>query len=174
MEGILDVLSGAASVASGGIFGLLGAVVGQVSRYFQTKAEREFKKLEWEQENKLLELQMQAKQLETEQELAIVSQTGAWDGLEAAVRADARVTPVSNWAVNAKALFRPFLTISLWLIAGFVFYAIITGELHKWMTGHEVKDLIQYMVYTVFFSASTATVFWFGDRALTPPNMKNR
>jgi len=174
MELLGNFLGTAVSVGSGGLFGLLGAVVGQVSKYFHTKAEQEFQREKWNHETKLLELQMKARAAETEQELAIVSQSGSWRGLEQSLAADAAVTPVSTWVRDAKALFRPFLTISLWALAGFVFVKIVNGGMKNIFTGVEIQEIIRYMVYSVFFCASTATTWWFGDRALSPPAMKNR
>jgi len=38
----------------------------------------------------------------------------------------------------------------------------------------QLANMTRYIVYSMVFSAATATVWWFGDRALTPPNMKAR
>lgn len=38
----------------------------------------------------------------------------------------------------------------------------------------EVKDLLRYIVYSVVFTACTAGMWWFADRALAPPGLKNR
>jgi len=37
-----------------------------------------------------------------------------------------------------------------------------------------VVEIMTYIIYSVVFSCSTAIVWWFGDRALTPPGMKSR
>ena len=174
MEWLTDVLGAAGSVAGGGIFGIFGAVAGQVSKYFTKKQEQKFEILKWDHEKGLLELNMRAMQQETEQELAIVSQQGAWKGLDSAVQADAMLSPVSAIARDIKALFRPFLTLSLWIIAGWVFYKVLLSAQMGVLSSEEIRELIKYMVYSVFFAATTATVFWFGDRAMTPPNLKNR
>lgn len=174
MDFLSNLLGIGASVASGGLFGLLGSVVGVAAKWFQEKQRQAWEAKKWEHEDKLLELQMKAKAQETEQELAIVSQTGAWEGLTTSIRADTAVKNVHVWVNDLRALFRPVLTILLAVGAYFVFRQIVTGKLSEWIDAHDVADLIKYMVYTVFFTASTAVVWWFGDRALTPPTMKNR
>lgn len=174
MEWLGDLIGAAGSVAGGGIFGIFGSVAGQVSKYFAKKQEQAFQMKQWDYERSLLKLNMEAKQQETEQELAIVSQQGSWNGISASIQADSVLTPVSTWARDVKSLFRPFLTTVLWVLAAWVFYKIIKGATDGVFTPEEIKELIKYMVYSLFFAASTATVWWFGDRALTPPDLKNR
>lgn len=169
-----NIAGGAASIAGGGIFGLIGSVFGQVSKYFQRKQEMAWQEKKWEYETNLLQLRMKAKAEETEQELALVSQRGAWAGLNSSVSADAALKPLSPWAVNLKSLFRPFVTVLLWGIAAWVFYQLVSGSMQKWFEQTEIRDLVKYMVYSIFFTASSATLWWFGDRALTPPDLKNR
>jgi hypothetical protein len=41
-------------------------------------------------------------------------------------------------------------------------------------TPEQAKELLVYDVKSLVFSASTAVVWWFGDRAFAPPGMKNR
>lgn len=166
MEWLSDLLSTGASVASGGIFGLLGSAVGA-----WTKAKMEDKRQAWEQkkwayEADMLKLQMQARTEETEHELAIVSQAGSWKGLEASYGA-ANTGATHMWVNDIKSLFRPFLTLSLWVLA----YLLVTDES---LLLQSEDELIKYMVYSTFFAASTATMWWFGDRALAPPDFKNR
>lgn len=158
--------------ASGGLFGLLGAITGQVSKHFQAKQKHRFEIEKWNREERLLHLQIQVKTAETENELAIVNSSGSWDGLRASYQHSVD-QPSYKWVAAVKSLFRPTLTLLLWLLAAWVFYKVIVewpeifDEVNKY-------DLIIYMVNTIFFCASTATVWWFGDRALTPMEFKNR
>lgn len=169
-----DVLGLGASVASGGLFGLLGSVIGAGAKYLQERQRQAWETKKWDQEARILELQMKARAAETEQELAIVSQQGAWDGLKTTVRHDAGIKNVHTWVNDLRALFRPLLTILLAVGAFLVMRNVIAGELVTWLSESDITDLIRYMIFTVFFTASTAVVWWFGDRALTPPGMKNR
>jgi hypothetical protein len=172
MDWLNDLLGIGASAASGGVFGLLGAIGGQVSKYFQEKQRQAWEEKKWDREERMIELQMKSRREETEQELAIVQQQGSWSGLKASYSA---VTdqPSYKWVAAAKSLFRLFLTTLLWLMAGITFYLVVTAG-KAYFNGAELKELVRYMVYTIFFSASTAGMWWFGDRALTPPQFKNR
>ena len=162
MEWLTDLLGVGASVASGGIFGLFGSVVGVAAKHFQEKQRQEWEEKKWDQEIRLQELQLRAKVEETEQEILLANTAGSWKGLVSSHTAAANVGKTHMWVNDVKALFRPALTLVLWVLAFMVFKDLSKDE-----------ALAQYMVYSVFFSASTATVWWFGDRALTPPGNKN-
>jgi hypothetical protein len=174
MDFLSNFMGGMASVASGGIFGLLGSIIGVGAKYFQEKQRQSWQQKKWLHETKLLELQMQARATETEQELAIVSQEGAWAGLRESHRTEQSIKNVHVWVNDIRALFRPVLTIFLWVIAAWIFWLVVGGSLIEWLKEVDIKDILRYMIFSVFFSASTATVWWFGDRALSPPGHKNR
>ena len=171
---LISALGAGVSVASGGIFGVFGSLVGAVAKHYQTKREQAWQKEKWAHEKDLLALQMQAKAAETENELAIVAQTGSWSGLAESHRSDQEIGPVHMWVNDLRSLFRPFLTLVLWVLAGWVFYHVVIGSLKTWITQMDIKEIIRYMVYTVFFCASSATMWWFGDRALAPPALKKK
>lgn len=180
MEFLGDLLGGVASVASGGIFGLIGSAVGVVAKYFQKRQEfsQEKERRAWDRED--FKLQMQFSAQETEQEVAIASAQGAWSGLSESIRADAAVVP-HGWAAAIRSMFRPFLTtllvaLSAWII-WFMWRGVVEGDrngLAMFFTPEEMAGMIRYAVYSLLFSASTAVVWWFGDRAMTPPGMKGR
>lgn len=171
MEWLGNLLGIGATAASGGLFGVLGSVLGNVSKYFYRKQEQQWQREKWAQENKLQELQMKAGALETEQELAIESQKGSWRGLVASHQV---VDPPSyKWVAAIKSLFRPFITLVLWVLAAWVFHQVVT-TLRDLFSALEFKELVTYMVYSVFFAATTAAMWWFADRALAPPGLKNR
>lgn len=169
-----SIIGGALSVGSGGIFGLVGSAIGVAAKYFQEKQQQAWEKEKWTHETELLKLNMQARAQETEQELAIVSQEGSWQGLSESIKADRAIKNVHVWVNDARALFRLTLTILLWGLAAYIFYKICGNDLRQWIDKVSAAELIRYMVYTVFFCASSATMWWFGDRALTPPGMKNK
>lgn len=174
MEWLTDLLGVGASAGAGagGLFGFFGALAGQVSKYLQEKQRQEWERAKWDREERMLHLQMQARAAETEQEILIANSEGSWRGLEVS-HSSAVDLPSYPWVAAVKSLFRPFLTLALWLLAGWVFY-LITSTASELFTEVELKDLVRYMVYSIFFSAMTAGVWWFGDRALTPPQLKNR
>lgn len=172
---VFNTAGTALSVGSGGIFGLAGSVLGVVAKIFQEKQKQQWQIKEWEHEEVLLRLQMEARAAETEQELAIVSQQGSWEGLATSIEAESKIGPVHMWVNDLRALFRPWVTMILWGISIYIFYHVAVGSKFKeYFDVMEHRDLIRYMVHTVFFCSSAATLFWFGDRALTPPNLKGK
>jgi hypothetical protein len=75
-----------------------------------------------------------------------------------------------------KDLFRPVLTAGLFVLSYVIFLDVIrrNGVLAHVLSPDEALELIKYIVYSVVFSATTSGVWWFGDRAFSPPGMKNR
>ena len=141
--------------AAGGVFGIIGTALGRIASYFERKQEMEQERLRWGHELKLHELQMQARQQETEMELAIAEQQGSWRGLEASINADANTGAASKWVINTLRLVRPVLTLLLWLITAWIFSK--TGDAG--------------IVNSAVFAATAATLWWFGDRA---PRLRNQ
>lgn len=170
----MDLINTALSVGSGGVFGLIGAIAGKVTNYFQEKQRQAFEEKKWKYETDLLKLNMQADSQKAEHELAVTNQKGSWDGLKASYDF-AKTSDTHKVVTDIKALFRPFLTTLLWIISAWMFFQIKGGAADQWFTGNpEAVAITRYMVYTVFFSASTSTAWWFGDRALSPPQLKHK
>ena len=170
-----------ANVASGGLFGLIGSIIGVGAKYLQERQRQAWAEREMTHELRLLDLEMQRTTAETEQELAIVSQAGAWEGVRSTVAADAAGLAASPSWVNAiRSLFRPVLTgglvVIVWLIWSDLMAAIETGDgnLLVLFTEAEIKDVLRYIIQAVVFAATTAVVWWFGERAMTPPGWKGR
>jgi hypothetical protein len=172
----LDILGLGASAASGGLFGVIGSAFGAWMKLKERKQKAIEQKEERDHELKLIELQMQMK-----------SQDGAWSGLTTSLQAQVELDKHQTnmpWVVAMKSLFRPFLTLSLWLAVMWLTYLVLTGSLQTYsalassdqtiFTSAEIVSLIKYVVYSTVFSATTATTWWFGERALSLPEMKNR
>lgn len=172
MEWLGDLLGTGASVASGGLFGLLGSVVGVFAKTYQEKQRQEWETKQQAYELQLLDMQMKQRAHETEHELAIVAQEGSWEGMRSSQQFAMSNGETHMWVNDIKSLFRPVLTLVLWILSLYLFYSLADDS--KMLSQPEVDELMKYMVYSIFFSASTATVWWFGDRALAPPGLKNR
>jgi hypothetical protein len=181
LDSIGGLLTGA---ASGGIFGFLGAAVGGVTKYFATKAEREFEQLKWAHEDKLHAQNLEKLKLEHDNEVQIVAQQGSWDGLEKSLEHDmvasANAYPIAN---TIKTLFRPFLTgmltVMQFVIVWIIWQGFVNQEANSVINllnapASPATDLLRYTVYSVVFAAQTSIVWWFGERAFAPPGMKNR
>ena len=179
MEFLTDLIGGGLSVASGGLFGLIGSGIGAIGKYFQAKQqfEQEKERRVWDRED--FKMQMQFSAQETEQEIAIASAEGAWNGLEASIRADAAI-PATGFAASVKTLFRPFLTMTLVGVSAWIVWLMWSGLTSRdqsilvILAEAEVKDILKYCIYSLIFATTTAVVWWFGDRAFAPPGMKNR
>jgi uncharacterized membrane protein len=169
-----DLFNVGASVASGGVFGLVGSVIGSVGKYFHARQQQAFEKEKWAHETALLELQMKTRAAETEQEIALAAQQGSWQGLSESYKALATIGKTHTWVNDVRALFRPLLTLTLWAISGWFFFQIGHDGFSQWLETGDIDTIVRYMIYTAFFSASTSTAWWFGDRALSPPKDKHR
>lgn len=174
MEHLMSLLGAGASVASGGIFGLLGSVIGVWAKHKQEQARQIWEQKQWAHEEALFDKQIALGKSETENEIAIVSSQGSWDGLNESIKADAATKPQSAWAADVKALFRPFLTLVLVLCCMYIIRSLMFGELAKVLTEKETTEILKYAIYSVVFSTAAAITWWFGDRALTPPHLKHR
>jgi len=176
MDGInwADVIGVGASAATGGIFGLVGSLVGAVGKYFQKKQEQSFLREKWDYETKLLELNMKKGIQEFDHEMALTAQQGSWSGLEASYKHDASIGPVHKWVNDIVKLFRPVLTIALWILCGIIFWWFGQKEFSETLSSEDIFILKRYMIHTTFFAAGSAAMWWFGERSLTPPDMKHK
>jgi hypothetical protein len=162
-----DLLGLVGSAASGGIFGVVGAIGGSVMKYFNQKQEQKFKKDEWQHEKDMILVQMD-----------VESQKGSWAGLIESYKSD-KPLDTYKWVNAIKALYRPLLTSSLVVITYLLFKNILYGLngdhiLSEIFTGSELKEILRYIVYSIVFSTATAISWWFCERALSPPGLKNR
>lgn len=173
-DGLAETLGSAISgAASGGVFGIVGSALGLVGKYFQEKQRQSWEREKWNHEEKLIELNMKAGAAETENEVRLATTEGSWSGLGESIRAESKVTDVHKWVNDIRALFRPAVTIVMWVVATIFFFQIIKGNV-DFLDPNDQIELVRYMTFTTFFCASAALLWWFGDRAFTPPGMKNR
>jgi hypothetical protein len=161
-EWLGDIVSTAASAASGGIFGIFGSVIGGLFKYFKAKQEHSFKKDEWNHELTLLDRQNKRAREEDEYELDKVVQQGSWDALGTSLSKQSLPGPSYKWVDAVKDLYRPALTTGLFILTWYIF------------AHTDDQALRTYVVNSVVFTACTAGMWWFADRAIAPPGMKNR
>jgi len=173
---ISTILGTGAAAAGGGIFGLLGSAVGAWMKMRQARQEHEFQKDKWAYETELQKLNMQAKQEENEQAIALASSQGSWAALQSSVAMERKAGESYRWVNAIKDLFRPVLTLGLFIMVYLIFRDIISGAgvIKTILDQTETINIVKYIVYSVVFSATTAGVWWFGDRAFSPPGLKNR
>lgn len=171
MEGLSELFAAGASVASGGIFGFLGAGVSAIARHFQNKQQIEADALKRADALAMQRLQNEQRAGEQEHELAIASQAGAWEGLKVSHQ---NIPQASGWANNVRALYRPFFTTAIWVAAILLLSWVVDGQLSEFLGPEEVADIVRYAVNITLFTASSAGLWWFAERAFTPPGMRAR
>lgn len=176
MDFLVDLVTGG---IGGGILGLAGSLISGWMKQRAIESERRFEKEKWGYALQQKKLDMEASAQETEQELAIVSQEGSWQGLDRSTQHDTvLIEHSSSWVNNLKSLFRPILTTilqsgQLWMIYLFItadpmMMQIVNGS------GDAASDIMKYVINSWVFAAQTSVVWWFGERAFAPPGMKNR
>ncbi len=146
-----ELIGLAASAAGGGVFGLLGTVIGRAAGYFEQRQSQAHERARWSHEAHLAGLQMQARREASEAAADLANERGRWEGLAASIRAEAAIGDSYAWVNAVRALTRPVLTLLLWLITWLVFLASPAAEQAK-------------IVETATFAATAATLWWFGDR----------
>lgn len=146
-----DIVGLAASAAGGGVFGLIGTVIGRAAGIFERRQDHTQERARWAHDAAMLEARMRAEAAATEGQMRLSEVAGAWRGLAASMEAEAAIGDSYRWVNAVRALTRPLLTLLLWLITGMVYLG----------AGAEARDTI---VETATFAATAATLWWFGDR----------
>lgn len=146
-----DIAGLAASAAGGGLFGLVGTLLGRIAQYAEQRQVQSHERARWSHESALFELEMKAKREQAGAEIAIADTRGRWTGLAASVNADAAIAPSYKWVDAVRGLTRPTLTLTLWVITGGVYLAAD-------------PPARMAITETATFAATAATLWWFGDR----------
>ena len=175
------LLGGAATVASGGLFGLAGSLIGAGVKYLDKKQQLAEAREERKHELELLALSMEQQDKETENELKIIEANAQSEIRTGSYQMPVSVNNVHMWVNDVRALFRPILTILLNIGCGvvcvYLFHSLgdSTNKLSQILLQESpASQLVTYMINSLMFVATSATMWWFGDRALTPPNLKQR
>ena len=116
-----DIIGLAASAAGGGIFGLVGTVIGRIAGFFERRQENVHEQARWTHEAGIIELQMKVRASELAGQESLAQTSGAWEGLAASMAAEASIGESYRWVNAVRALTRPLLTLLLWLITGLVY-----------------------------------------------------
>ena len=146
-----DIIGLAASAAGGGVFGLLGTVIGRIAGLIERRQENTQEQARWKHEAALVELQMKARASELAGQESLAQTAGAWQGLASSMAAEAAIGDSCKWLNAVRALTWPLLTLLLWLITGLVYLGA-------------AADARAGIIETTTFAATAATLWWFGDR----------
>lgn len=139
-----DIIGLAASAAGGGVFGVLGSLIGRVAGLFEARQANTQERARWQHE-------LEVESLRSSGALQLAQQEGRMEGLAASIAAEAAIGPTYHWVSAVRALTRPVLTLLLWLITATVFL------------GADMLAKSQ-IIETTTFAATAATLWWFGDR----------
>lgn len=154
---MLDLLM---SVVSGGLTGLIGTVVGGVFKFLDRREEAKAKVAEFQQEQALLRLQMEAGRAETENELAIAQAQTSREQLIASYSHDMAGGSGYPWVAASLRLVRPLLTFTLIVLTAAIYFTMETDAIVEGLA------LQAYIVNTIVYTTSAAVLWWFGDRAM--------
>lgn len=172
--------SAVAGVATGGLFSVVSALFKGVGGYLKRKQEIAARKAEWEHEKDLLRLEMERDDKDTENEIEIEDTRGSWQGLQASYNTVIASSQVHKWVNDLRSLYRLFLTTFLLVMVWSIFndlMAILRGNeaaLSAAFTPEDAGVTVRYIVHSIVFTACTAAMWWYGDRALTPAEAKQR
>jgi len=86
-----DIIGLAASAAGGGVFGLLGTVIGRIAGLVERRQENVQARARWAHEAAVIELQMKARAFELAGQESLAQTSGAWQGLAASMAAEAAI-----------------------------------------------------------------------------------
>ncbi len=139
-----DIIGLAASAAGGGVFGVLGSLIGRVAGLVETRQVNAQERARWNHERELEGLRASGA-------LTLAQEEGRNAGLAASLAAEAAIGPTYQWVNAVRALTRPVLTLLLWLITGVIFLGADTLAKGQ-------------IIETTTFAATAATLWWFGDR----------
>lgn len=135
------------SLFGGGVTGLFGTLLGRVANIYEKKQERAF----------ILDkyvLDAKQRSIEIEKQLEQTYLTTSQKALKASYKHDSSIIIKSDWVNNIRALVRPVLTFLLWLLVAAIYFNL-----------EAVDDEKGLIVESVIYAATTATVWWFGDRS---------
>ena len=140
-----DILS---NVASGGLFGLVGAGVTKFMDYKTTKLKLAHEVVMASEERESMKMEVELAKVKGKIELEVETTKGDALSLQAAVLAESTITGCRQWVTGLKGATRPVLTFLLCFAAVLVIL-VAPGNPHT-------KQII--------FLASVAVTFWFGSR----------
>jgi len=142
------------TVLTGGATGIIGSVLGKAFGFLDFWVEEKKADKDHARTLEMLELQSKLGAEESERELAIAEATAASSMRLASYGHDTGIGISSTWVVDLLRLVRPLLTFVLIVLVGMLYFSADAGG----------KATIEA---SVLYMASSATLWWFGDRAMT-------
>jgi hypothetical protein len=138
---------------TGGATGIIGSVIGKAFSFLDMWQKEKAADSEHGRTLELLELQNKIGAEESEREMEIAQSKIDADSRVASYSHDAVGGTSSGWVTDVLRLVRPVLTFSLILLVGILYFKAAPG-------GRATIEA------SVIYMASSATLWWFGDRAM--------
>jgi hypothetical protein len=146
-----------AMIFGGGATGLLGTLFSQIASFVDKAQERKFIL-----EKYRLDVEIRSKEMESAEQVAEIKAYS--DMLTASYLHDTSIGQGSQWVINFLRLVRPLLTILLWVMVGCIWISVVhTGETLPWLA-EKSMTVQEQIIGTVLYSATAATLWWFGTR----------
>jgi hypothetical protein len=160
------------SAISGGVLGTLGTALGRVSGFFERRAENAHERERWAHELQLEERRAAASAQSADATASAGLQAARFDGLVESLKTDVGLESGYRWVAAVRSLVRPVLTPFLWMLYLIVFFTVMSGAADRFLDDGVESDFLGYFISNIAFTASAATLWWFGDRAR--PNWPTR
>ena len=141
------------TVLTGGVTGIIGSVIGKAFSFLDAWQEEKKATNEHGRTLELLELQNKIGAEENEREMAITQSKIDADSRVASYSHDSMAGTGSIWVIDLLRLVRPVLTFALIILVGILYFKAAPG-------GRATIEA------SVIYMASSATLWWFGDRAM--------
>lgn len=161
----MDFIDIGASAVSGGLLGTVGTALGRVTGYFERRAENTQERQRWAHELRLEEVRGQQARETADTELRTETESARYAALRESLRSDAGLETGYAWVSAVRALVRPVLTPFLWLLYLVVFFTVMSGAADAFLAAGAASEFVAYFIANIAFTASAATLWWFGDRA---------
>lgn len=144
------------SVMTGGATGILGSVIGKAFNFVDMFIEEKKAAGEHTRTMEMHRLQSELRAEELENERAIVEEESAGAARAASYGLMTNVEVPYPWVAAILRLMRPMLTLLLVVIVWYIY-----------ATSNDIAQQ-ETMLQSVIYMASTAVLWWFGDRSLRP------
>ena len=142
------------TVLTGGATGIIGTILGKGIAIFEGYQKEKATHAEHLRTMEMHRLQHELKSQELESERLIVQEQAASDLRRASYVHDSSAGNSDTWVVNILRLVRPFITLLLIILVAILYFSNAT----------EINRI--EIVHSLIYMASSATLWWFGDRTL--------
>jgi hypothetical protein len=151
-----------ASILSGPIVGLFGSIVSAFVAFKERQQKIEEQKLAQAHEVRLLEMNINARGQEMENEQIISQMEAMSEMLSASYQHDASYGPVSENMAAFLRLIRPSITLLLIILTALVFFMVEDAAIIT--VGEEAMTVQERVVMSILFMTEAAVTWWFADR----------